>query len=625
MPRSRMVLLLILLALIIAAELAEVFSFAFLQPFPKWAILTAHFIVLAVFIHYFIVYLRHLSDNEKLSVLNEQLRSQINAQRESEDKFKSIFNSSHDGILVVDIETQQFYLANDRICGMLGYSLEELMELRIKDLHPEEDLPYVGEQFRKMVNGDVTLVRDVRVKRKNKSVFFADIGGSNVKIQGRVYNMGMFRDVTERKQIERALLESEEKNRALLANINEIVYAVSFEKENIMTARVEFVSERVKEILGFQPAEFLERNELWFQLIHPDDVPSVIESTGILVSEKHSASRTYRLKTKGTAEYHWMEDNIVPRFDEKGRIAGIFGVARDISERKRFEEKLEQYSAELEANVRERTAELEEKTIQAEAATMAKSEFLSNMSHELRTPLNAIIGFSELLKNGDAGALTGEQGDYIKDIWESGMHLSRIINSILDMMEIESNEVELELGEFPLKENITKVLERFSRKAEKQGIKISADIPDDLGGIVADRQKIRQVVRHLLGNAFKFTPSGGSVRVSARRVRSKELGVRSQDVPELRTLNSELDGKLDSVEISVVDTGIGIAKEDLGRLFKPFQQLSQTLTKKYEGIGLGLTICKKYVELHGGKIWVESEIGKGSTFSFAIPASKGDQ
>ncbi|MDP2158800.1 MAG: PAS domain-containing protein, partial [Nitrospirota bacterium] len=316
--------------------------------------------------------------------------------------------------------------------------------------------------------------------------------------------MWVSREITDRKAAQEMLRESEEKYKALLANINEIVYTIRFENENSLTAKVEFVSDKVKDIIGFHPAEFYEQNELWFQLIHPDDVPAVIQSTTMLVSGKHPVTRTYRLKKKGMDEYLWVDDNMVPRFDEQGRIIGIYGVARDISERKRFEEHLKKYSSELEAEVRQRTAELEEKTIQSEAANMAKSEFLSNMSHELKTPLNAIIGFSELMKNGDAGALNDEQGDYVKDLWESGMHLNRIIDSLLDLMEIDSNKVELELSEFPLKQAIEKVLGRFSGKAERQGISISADIPDDVGPIVADQQKIQQVVQHLLGNAFKF-------------------------------------------------------------------------------------------------------------------------
>jgi signal transduction histidine kinase len=280
---------------------------------------------------------------------------------------------------------------------------------------------------------------------------------------------------------------------------------------------------------------------------------------------------------------------------------------------------LKKYSEDLEEMVRERTTALEEKTIQAEAANRVKSEFVSNMSHELRTPLNAIIGFSEILNSGATGVMTDEQNDYLKDIWKSGKHLNRIIDDILDMTEIESDSVELDLGDFLLKESIEEVLGRFSAKAESEGIIIRSDIPDDIGYIMADRQKIRQVLQNLLGNAFKFTHEGGSVCVSARRI--ADFGLRIAELQKDGRLSAvDADVSIHSaIEIAVADTGIGIAKEDLDRLFQPFQQLSAALTKKYEGVGLGLSIARKNIELHGGKIWVESEVGKGSTFLFLIP------
>lgn len=313
----------------------------------------------------------------------------------------------------------------------------------------------------------------------------------------------------------------------------------------------------------------------------------------------------------------YMDVSYYPFSGAEGYTSDVVVVARDITEHKLMEEELKKHSQELEAKVRERTAKLEEKTIQAAIANRAKTEFLSNMSHELRTPLNSIIGFTELLKNGVAGALTGEQNDYLKSVWESGKHLHRIIDDIFAMTEIESDSVALEPGDVPLKETIEGILRRFSGKAERQGIRMNADIPDDIGHITADEKKIRQVIQNLLGNAFKFTPEGGSVRVAARRVGRQVLEVRSNEIPELRTLTSELDG--DFIEISVADTGIGIAKEDMSRLFRPFQQLSPTLTKGYEGVGVSLSICRKYIELHGGTIWVESEVGKGSKFAFVVP------
>lgn len=236
----------------------------------------------------------------------------------------------------------------------------------------------------------------------------------------------------------------------------------------------------------------------------------------------------------------------------------------------------------------------------AEAANRTKSAFIANMSHELRTPLNAIIGFSEVIKNEMAGPVTEEQKEFIENIWTSGKHLLRLIDEILDLSKIETGKMELRLTVFPLPEIIRSSLMMLREKAANHRIKMTADIEQGLADITADELKLKQVLLNLLSNAVKFTPDDGTVRVSARRVRSLDEG--------------------DSVEISVADSGIGIAKDDLRLLFQPFQQLDATLTKRYEGTGLGLLLSKKMIELHGGSIRVESEEGKGSTFRFIIPA-----
>ncbi|MEK7699211.1 MAG: ATP-binding protein, partial [Planctomycetota bacterium] len=228
----------------------------------------------------------------------------------------------------------------------------------------------------------------------------------------------------------------------------------------------------------------------------------------------------------------------------------------------------------------------------------------------------------------------------LKDIWESGKHLLRLINDILDLSKVEAGKMELELSEFDVKELINGCLVLFKEKALRHNIKLSESIPEGIGNIIADERKIKQIILNLLGNAFKFTPDGGSVSVSARRVRSSELGVRREEKSPLTPLlqrgespplakgeeggfiknNSELD--FDYIEITIEDTGIGIAPEDMEKLFQPFQQLESVLTKQYEGTGLGLKLCKDFVELHGGRIWAESELGKGSRFLFTVPIAR---
>ncbi|TMA82259.1 MAG: GAF domain-containing protein [Deltaproteobacteria bacterium] len=238
--------------------------------------------------------------------------------------------------------------------------------------------------------------------------------------------------------------------------------------------------------------------------------------------------------------------------------------------------------------------EIEDKSRQIEAANRHKSEFLANMSHELRTPLNAIIGFSEVLGERLFGELNAKQAEYTDDILTSGRHLLSLINEILDLSKVEAGRMELELAAFDLPLAIDNARTFVRERATKHGITLDVTVDDRLGDFVGDERKIKQILLNLLSNAVKFTPEGGRIEMKARQA----------------------DG---SVEISVSDTGIGIAAEDQPKIFEEFRQVGADYAHKSEGTGLGLTLAKKFVELHGGRIWVESEVGKGSAFTFSLP------
>ena len=252
----------------------------------------------------------------------------------------------------------------------------------------------------------------------------------------------------------------------------------------------------------------------------------------------------------------------------------------------------------LAANVNRMNDELRRLYGELEAASRHKSEFLASMSHELRTPLNAIIGFSQVLREGLFGEINEKQEEYLDDIVSSGHHLLSLINDVLDLSKVEAGQVELELAEFSLRDALERGVVTVREQAAASGVRLSLDLASEVDAVRGDERRLRQVVFNLLSNAVKFTPEGGSVVVGAGRV----------------------DG---AVRVSVADTGPGIALEDQERIFEEFRQTDVGI-KQREGTGLGLALSKRLVELHGGRIWVESVPGHGSRFVFTIPDGEAD-
>jgi signal transduction histidine kinase len=254
----------------------------------------------------------------------------------------------------------------------------------------------------------------------------------------------------------------------------------------------------------------------------------------------------------------------------------------------------------------------------AEAANRTKSDFLANMSHELRTPLNHIIGFTELIVDKTFGELNETQTEYLNDALESGRHLLSIINDILDISKVEAGKMEIEPSEVNLEMLMESSLTMIKEKAMKQNIKISSYFDGIPEYITADERKLKQILYNLLFNALKFTPDGGSIKLAAKQGNgcSKMNNGSVEDQPTTQFPIS----KKKFIEISVKDTGIGISPGDTDRIFNLFEQVDSSKSREYQGTGLGLALTKQLVELHGGKIWVESNgDGQGSKFSLILP------
>ncbi|MDD5680016.1 MAG: ATP-binding protein [Candidatus Omnitrophica bacterium] len=380
--------------------------------------------------------------------------------------------------------------------------------------------------------------------------------------------------VTETK---RALDKSEEKYRELVQGANSIILRMD------VKGNVTFFNEFAQKFFGYKEAEILGQNVIGTIVPLTDtsghDLRMMIDDI-MVHPERYVNNENENMNRNGKRVWiAWTNKAIL---DKGNSVREVLCIGNNITALKQAETEI----------VKAKEA--------AESASRAKSSFLANMSHELRTPLNAIIGFSELMKDGTAGPMSDEQKEYAGHIWESGKYLLSLINDILDLSKVEAGKMVLELSEFDLRELLKKSLVFISERARQHGIKLSSDIKDDVCMVRADERKVKQIIFNLLSNAVKFTPDGGKIGIEA--------------------------GKTDGggILISVWDTGIGIEVKDDARVFAEFEQIDNEYSRKYAGTGLGMPLSKKFVELHGGKIWFESEgKNKGTRFYFTLPVNAG--
>ena len=388
-------------------------------------------------------------------------------------------------------------------------------------------------------------------------------------------------EMTARKRMEEALKASEERYRGLVNHVRLGIFRSTPEPNG----RFLEVNPAMEEITGYSRQELL-KMDISKLYIHLEEREAIIKE---LALARGKVARELRWRKKDGTKMVVL-DTVVAVRDDTGKILYLDAIIEDITERKRMEQELQEKNKQL---VKQQQ-ELMEKTRELEVASQAKSEFLAHMSHELRTPLNVIIGFSELMLDGVPGEINNEQRQCLDDVLSSGKHLLDLINEVLDLAKIESGTLKLRLADITL----TDVLEELTRTMtpilapRKQSLDI--EVEEGLPPVHADKGKLRQVLLNLLSNATKFTPDGGKLRIEAVR-------------------------KDHSCQVSVVDNGIGIKKEDQKRLFEPFHQLDNPLSGEKGGTGLGLAVVKQIIEKHGGKIWMESEYGKGSRFTFTLP------
>ncbi len=419
--------------------------------------------------------------------------------------------------------------------------------------------------------GEGTHVDDEVIWRSDRKSFPAEYWSYPIRRDRQVIGAVVtFLDITERKQAEAALRTSEEQFRQLAENIHEVFFVCTVDP-----VQVTYLSPAYDKIWGRPRQEVYERSATWTDTIHPED--------------RERANAAYAQSLQGTPidmEYRivrpdgsiaWIRNRTFPVNDARGKFYRIVGVAEDTSEWKRVK------------------AELENAKIIAEDSNRGKSEFLANMSHEIRTPMNGIIGMTELVLETD---LTPDQREYLNMVKMSADSLLSLINDILDYSKMESEKLEIDAIPFGLRDTIADTMKALGLRADQKGIELAGDVdPEVPDALLGDPGRLRQIIFNLVGNAIKFTEQGEVV---------VNVTAESWDKNNL------------VLHFTVTDTGIGIPAEKQAAIFDAFKQADGSVTRRYGGTGLGLTISSQLIALMGGRIWVESEPGEGSRFHFTI-------
>ncbi|WP_406661099.1 PAS domain-containing sensor histidine kinase [Methanolobus sp. ZRKC3] len=480
--------------------------------------------------------------------------------KQLEDKFQMLFDYSSDAILIYDLNSKILEV-NQVTCEFTGYSRDELLRKSVMDL----DSPEFAEK----------IPLHIKELQKKKKAFFESIllckDGSTVPIElsnrlieygGKTAVISIARDITERKHAQNILEKSERKFRILFENANDGIYLQE------LNGRIFEVNEVACQQMGYSRDEMLQLSLKKLD-VSEDDAQSRLKK---VLDDGHAIFETEGVRKDGSC----ISLEISSRVIEYGGKPAILCITRDVTGRKHAENEL------LYAK------------LTAEASTRAKSDFMTAMSHELRTPLNIIIGFADMLCDSDYGVLNEDHLKYAGYIHENGNKLLQMINELLEISEIERGELELHISEFSAYDAIEEVLAGLNPKQLAKKICIVCDIDGEFKTIKADRNKFKHIMYNLLDNSIKFNLEGGSIAI-------------------------EITNEGNFMQISIKDTGIGISSEKLQDIFLPFKQIDSGICRKYAGCGIGLVLANKFIKLHGGEIWVESEVNKGSTFTFNLP------
>jgi len=485
--------------------------------------------------------------------------------KKSEAKYRALFELASDAILMLKPPEGILVEANQAAYRLLGFSKEELLEKNGSDIMASGEFNQIQQQWKAGEKQDSLFISETDWIHKNGEMIPVQVSATRIELHGEIFFLLIARNITDIKAKETALRESEERHRDLVENTGEGLGVVDLEET------FTFANPAACEIFGLTHEEMIGKSLLDF--LEPGSREEVMQQTQI---RKKGEKSIYEMEVvRPDGQPRWIIVTATPQFDAAGHFTGTFGIFRDITKRKLYEKEL---------------IVAKEK---AEESDRLKSSILANISHELRTPLNGILGFAEILRE---ELRDTEYEKMVENIYSSGHRLMITLNSIITLSQLEAGKIPMSLKAFNLEQGITSVIKSMKPLAEQKAITIQT-FGMELGAILTDEHLFKLLLRQLVDNAIKFTEKGGII-------------------VETHKINEPPDEWL---IVKVTDTGIGIEKDYYELIFQEFRQVSEGFGRRYQGSGIGLTICKKIIDLLNGKITLESEPGKGSTFSIWLP------
>jgi PAS domain S-box-containing protein len=506
--------------------------------------------------------------------------------------FQQLVENANDIIFMITIDGRFSYLS-PKFQDLVGADPQSYINQSFSQLTHPDDLPEIERIMQlQLLNREEVSEFEFRLRRSDGSYIWASANNS-APIEDADGNLigfqGIVRDINTRKAAEQELQHAQERLQFLISTTPAIIHSMSLNAATTADGshQISFMSENVETILGYKAEVIMRDMTNWFQWVHPDDRSQLEQIYAETIANRGQFQAEYRFLNQ-QGNYQWLYSAIKVLVDEAGQPIEAVGYTADITPRRLAEDQLLTTNAQLLIS----NAELAH-------ATRLKDEFLANMSHELRTPLNAILGISEAMLDEVYGPLSPQYQKSLKIIEQSGQHLLELINDILDLAKIEAGKLEIRPSNTSLKYLCESSLSFVRQTAINKNIQIQHYDSYGLDCIEVDERRMRQVLINLLSNAVKFTSSGGSVELVA-----------------------EYNADRQQFKFQVRDTGIGIAAANLPRLFQPFIQIDSSLNRQFSGTGLGLTLVKRIIDLHGGTIAVESDDHVGSCFTIVLPIAQ---